>query len=475
MEYLSSFNRRDFLRGAGALGITGIALWSGGCEACKTQIENRPTRRNIANLPANDPIIQTYKDAVTAMQNLPNGDARNWTRQAQIHLNFCPHGNWWFLPWHRAYLFYFERICRQLTGNKDFALPYWNWTTSPSMPAPFWGNGNPLFDSTRSITSSDTADPSWVSAPVIDGILNETNFFLFASNAAVGQRDPAGSGMLEQTPHNNIHGWVCGDMCAYMSPLDPVFWCHHNMLDCLWVDWNINRGNANTNDANWSNHPFTEFCDENGAPVTVNVITTVLYPIFSYQFEACGPNAMTSKIAADKQALEKFLRAGAPATLEFTKRFELRQSVTTEALKPTAASIKVERDAFKTVLETGGPKDKVVLTLDQVDIPDKRDFFVRVFVNKPDASPQTPIEDPHYAGSFGFFSDESMKGHEAGGAMPKAGFLVDVTPTLRRLHQAGSLNGEQIDVNLVTVPYSRREASGQRVTLGRLELGTARF
>ena len=53
---------------------------------------------------------------------LPAADGRSWNKQALIHNNHCTHGNWWFLPWHRAYLFYFEAICRKLTGNNDFAL-----------------------------------------------------------------------------------------------------------------------------------------------------------------------------------------------------------------------------------------------------------------------------------------------------------------------------------------------------------------
>lgn len=74
-----------------------------------------------------------------------------------------------------------------------------------------------------------------------------------------------------------------------MSPLDPVFWTHHNMLDCLWVDWNINLGNANTNDPAWGNQQFSDFVDENGNPVTITVVDSVLLPIFVYQFEPCAP------------------------------------------------------------------------------------------------------------------------------------------------------------------------------------------
>jgi len=474
MEDLSLFNRRDFVKGAGALGITGIALWSGGCESWWNKIKDRPTRRNIANLPANDPIIQTYKDAVAAMKALPAADGRNWTKQALIHNNSCVHGNWWFLPWHRAYLFYFEAICRKLTGNADFALPYWNWTTSPSIPAPFWGAGNPL-NNPRSATQASVANSSVVGATNITSILNQTNFLLFASAQATAQNQNIAYGVLEGGPHNYIHGFVGGDMQTYMSPLDSIFWCHHNMVECLWVDWNINKGNANTNDTNWSNFQFSDFVDADGNPVTIQVLTTLLFPLLSYQFEPCAPG-MAPAAVKDKDALEKFLREGGPHKLEYVKRYELRSSLRVEPRKSAAARLKVEPEAFRTLMDTAG-REKAVLTVDEVEVPPKQDVFVRVFINKPDATVDTSTEDPHYAGSFAFFCCADDKDHAAMAArpMPKLRYLVDVTDTIRKLNQGGSLSPD-MDVTLVTVPVeAQRTIEAQTIALGRIELGIARF
>ena len=321
---VNSFSRRDFLKGATALGITSMAIATGACESCYNKIKERPTRRNIANLAANDPIIQTYKDAVNAMKNLPAGDGRNWTKQAEIHLNKCVHGNWWFLPWHRAYLFYFEAICRKLTGNNDFALPYWNWTTSTSIPAPFWGAGNPLLNPTRTATQASVVNSSICGASNINSILGQTNFLLFASAQATAQNQNNGYGVLEGSPHNYVHGFVGGEMATYMSPLDSVFWCHHNMIECL---------------------------------------------------------------------------AGA-----------------------------------------------------------------------------TSIDDPHYAGSFAFFCcpDPAHAGM-AVAPTPKLRYLVDVTQTVRRLGQGGSLSPD-LDVTLVPVPVEeQRRIETPSVTLGRVELAVASF
>ena len=80
-------------------------------------------------------------------------------------------------------------------------------------------------------------------------------------------------------PDGTIDGFVGGIMGSYRSPRDPVFWTHHNMIECLWVNWNLLRGNPNTNEAAWMDHQFTEFADEDGNPVTVNVATSLLYGV----------------------------------------------------------------------------------------------------------------------------------------------------------------------------------------------------
>jgi tyrosinase len=471
---VNSFSRRDFLKGATALGLTGMAIATGACESCYNKIKERPTRRNIANLAANDPIIQTYKDAVNAMKNLPAGDGRNWTKQAEIHLNKCVHGNWWFLPWHRAYLFYLEAICRKLTGNNDFALPYWNWTTSTSIPAPFWGAGNPLLNTTRAATQSSVVNSSICGASNINTILGQTNFLLFASAQATAQNQNNGYGVLEGSPHNYVHGFVGGEMGTYMSPLDPVFWCHHNMIECLWVDWNINKSNPNTNDPSWSGFTFNDFVDADGNAVPIQVATTLLFPLLSYQFEPCAPGAPGS-VTKDKATLERFLREGGPHKLDYIKRYELRRPLTLPIGRSEPTRLKVEPEAFRQVLDPNG-REKAVLTIDEVEVPPKQDVFVRVFVNKPDASSATSIDDPHYAGSFAFFCcpDPAHAGM-AVAPTPKLRYLVDCTQTVRRLGQGGSLTPD-LDVTLVPVPIEeQRRIETPSVTLGRVELAVAAF
>ncbi len=79
-------------------------------------------------------VLDSYKKAIRATLALPPTDPFNWYRYTLIHTLDCPHGNWWFLPWHRGYTGWFEQICRDLSGDPQFALPYWDWTKEPRVP-----------------------------------------------------------------------------------------------------------------------------------------------------------------------------------------------------------------------------------------------------------------------------------------------------------------------------------------------------
>jgi tyrosinase len=226
---MTEIDRRTVLTSGAAVALASAL------PATSAQAQSVLTRRSIGSLAANDPIIVSYRKAVAAMKALPSSDPRNWTRQAQIHNNSCPHRNWFFLPWHRAYLVAFERICRQLSGNPTFALPYWDWSVNPQLPAAFaaqnvGGQPNALFDNTRS--SQSVTIPNSVAGPArISQLLTETSFEVFGSSRPSGQNNTNASwqrvngleGPFESGPHDSVHVRISGNMGTFLSPLDPIF------------------------------------------------------------------------------------------------------------------------------------------------------------------------------------------------------------------------------------------------------------
>lgn len=67
---------------------------------------------------------------------------------------------------------------------------------------------------------------------------------------------------------------------------------------------------------------------------------------------------------------------------------------------------------------------------------------VRIFIEKPDADVDTPVEDPHYAGSFVLGLEDSQT------------LLLNVAPTLTKLRQSGDLAGRKtLRITFVPEPW----------------------
>jgi len=473
-------SRRQFVRDLSCLSLSSIALslFAGGCESWIDAIRNRPTRRMIRNTSEANHQVDIYRDAAAQMQGKSSSDARNWIQQASIHNNFCPHGNWFFFPWHRAYLFHFEKICQKLTGEKHFGLPYWNWGLDGHLPAGFWlpPAANSLYDSTRVCTAASVADPGSVGFSLIDGFCNEPNFTLFAGGSTAGLRTGFGSyGSIEGTPHNYIHGtFVQGDMGNFMSPLDAIFWNHHCMVDLCWFEWNITRRHPNTGDSAWTNFNLSGyFCDADGNPAPDMALwVTELMPLLSYQYETGiagtpAPLIRAARTRNEYERMQEIVKKGANVTLQVKQRFPLQRGLDVSVQKPASAVISVNTQDFSQVFSSSAA-DRALLIVKQLTQPPRSDVFLRVFVDKPDADAKTPREDPHYAGSFYFF----VHGGDTAGMNMEAvrnDLIVDITPALKQL---GSMNGNlnSITVSLVAVPANEGTSPDTSFSAGGLEI-----
>lgn len=448
-------NRRDSLM-LTAAGLT-WTLALGGCEKIAKQIRNRPVRRDVSTLNSSSQTLATYRDGIAKMQALPASDPRNWSNIAALHLNHCPHGNWFFLPWHRAYLMSLESIIRKLTGDASFALPYWNWQCQRAIPAPFWESGSvlspatpptqPQYGFTRAVTASDQADPSMVGPATINGILAETDFVLFGSGYATALRgtNAGGAGKLEATPHNYIHGsFIRGMMASYSSPLDPIFYLHHNILDYLWFVWN-NSGNANSGDPAWASLNMSGiFVDGDGNPADYLVAAMPLAPLISYRFEAPGGCIRPFRFA-DEAVLKRFLEKREKTEFKPVREFPLPpRPIALDALQQPRAQVELPPEAARAALEQR-ESTRLLLRLDNVAAPPDAGTYVRVFVGLPEGAEPSP-DSPHYAGAFAFFGDARH---------PMAfNTHVDIGPIVERLAAQGGASGPTI--SFVAVPAQER-------------------
>jgi tyrosinase len=468
VEYLNPLNnvgRRVFVKGLGFVSVALLLGTLGGCDIIADDIKNRPIRRRLrTGSPEVDADIDTYRQAVTAMKALSPGDPRSWTAQAEIHgtvagFKFCEHGTDHFFDWHRAYLFYFEKICQKLTGNAKFGLPYWNWNQNLDIHPAFLDASSTLFLARNRTSMSGSSS---ITTAALDPIFADTNFFTFRPQ-------------LEGTPHNNVHTFIGKTMGSAASAFDPLFWTHHCMIDYCWAKWNIELGRNNTNDATWVNHVNSHFVDADGNAATKTAGITTLMPLLSYQYESSAIGSSPAAVAiATKtafQAIEKRIREGANVRFEIKQRIHLADRAVISIAKPLFQETSVAPQALARIIDSDTARERVFASVEFAQLPPSSDFSVRVFLNLPNANTSTPIEDPHYAGSFTFFGTEAP--NAAGGEhkhQPK--FLVNLTNTIQRLKGNQELkDATPISLQLVPVPFGGKfEREDTQLLLNGIEI-----
>ena len=266
-------------------------------------------RRDIWSLDDDDPIVVGYANAVAAMKAKPKGDPTSWSYQAAIHgsqasrtrpaYNQCRHGGWYFVSWHRMYLYFFERIVRAEVvasgGPEDWALPFWNYEAggrTNRLPRPFRrsrrrdGSRNPLHVARRApgINRGAGLPPEITSSAFA---LSRTAFtgvgeFGGGRTSALGQFWSE-TGRLEQTPHNDVHvaiGGLMGDPDTAAE--DPIFWLHHANIDRLWWQWQ--KTGSDPRRSAWRDQSF-DFFDVGGTPVTMTAAEVVHTRRLRYTYE----------------------------------------------------------------------------------------------------------------------------------------------------------------------------------------------
>lgn len=189
-----------------------------------------------------------FRRAIAAAQEI--SDDRGYQYWAGIHglplPVYCKHGEELFLPWHRAYLYFFEKALQDRVPG--VTLPWWDWTNhAEGVPGPYArkkvdGRKNPLFDSPiqplgpasprQTRTARSPGVPGELpSGSEVEAVLLNNDFFTFQNQ-------------LEGL-HNRIHMWTGGTMSNVpTAAYDPLFWAHHCMIDRLWYLWQLRHPGA---------------------------------------------------------------------------------------------------------------------------------------------------------------------------------------------------------------------------------------
>jgi tyrosinase len=481
------------------------------------------TRQDIWKI--KDDTLKWYARAVGEMHKRPVTDPTSWRYQGAIHgydpqqdpfvtpgetlpssteqdayWSRCQHGSWFFLPWHRGYLHYFEQILlnaiQALGGPSDWALPYWNYSDPSNakarcLPSAFWdpkfpdGGPNPLLVKQRA-TGANSGKPlgSSRSADISD-CLGKPGFINSSAGAGVGfgggrtgfsHRGPV-PGALEVTPHGSMHDAVGGDT-GWMSSfetaaLDPIFWCHHANIDRLWEVWrNSDPTHTNPSLAAWLSSIDFDFHDADGKPVTLEAgqVLDTTSPMLDYVYQdisdPLGARRLAMAAPGGHMEIERI-----PEMVGASDKKEIslgsQPSAVEFAVKPPSGPALQARRAAG-----AAENPEVHLNLENVTAEARPIRSYVVYVNLPEGANAEKY--PQLAAGllpkFGIVEASRASKEHAGDGM---NFSFDITRIVNTLRQENAWDPQKLRVTFVPhEPDTKPEAAPttQPVKVGRISL-----
>jgi tyrosinase len=349
--------------------------------------------------------VVALQDAYEKMQAISESDNRGWIYWAEFH-GFNRFECWHharvgndgfpydlFLPWHRAYLAFFDNAARD--QNPGAILPWWDWTSAEShqngLPTAYTAGGPALQSgpmpaingqAARRTTRNPGAPADLPTPQDLETVLELTDFRDFSNQL--------------QDIHDGIHGWTGGDMGSIgTSAFDPVFWAHHAMIDRAWYLWQLRHG---------VNNIPSQYLDKALFPgFTVQQVLDVRALGYDYATAAVavGTDVPAGAAGSDAGGVPAEGDSGGEPTPPTTGPKYTSETLGVGTLDPDPYRADIE---FHHVEHAGAS------------------YEGRVYLNKPDADETTGYDDPSYAGSYHIF------GH--GGCLGDPGHC-EVTPRRR--------------------------------------------
>ncbi len=323
-----------------------------------------------------------------------------------------------FLIWHRFYILHFEDIVRELSGYKDFALPYWDYTDTTdlklnrTMPLPVRTSGNSLFEQSR----FDSLNQGYMISgqPITDALditeLMQKSYYEDFNNTINqaphgAMHNYIGAGNYGQMMWNPIYqdsvdseGNVLGGLMANVpsAGYDPIFWMHHSNIDRLWQQWmNMDQSHL-VDSAKVVAHPWPyTFFNAKGDTIqyTMEQVAAQMYKM-NYRYTGLGTPLLAS---ANKSTVQSAKLAPATTdtiqTMKVAKKINIQNKslVHSISLKPEKTEMlrKIQSDVAKktklkvTVSFKKEPKNayQVYLNLPKGVAPNVKSVYFVGFMN----------------------------------------------------------------------------------------------
>ncbi|KAI3755698.1 hypothetical protein L1987_55504 [Smallanthus sonchifolius] len=384
--------------------------------------------------------VEKYKSAIAAMKALPDDHPHSWKQQGKIHCAYCNgaynqgmngrsdleiqvHNSSLFFPFHRWYLYFYERILGKLINDQTFALPYWNWDTPTGMmlPAMFEDPGpngnprtNPLFDPFRNVghlpptildlqyrgTESGLNCVDQINtnlSTMYNQMVNLSTDDFFGTNP-----DPdiaSRPGPIESGAHTAVHIWVGNPRMPnredlgnfYSAGYDPAFYVHHGNVDRMWQIWrDLSPSNVDPSNTDWLNASYV-FYDENEELVRVYNKDCVDIKKMGYDFERSRipwiQSRPVARVKASNVAAKSIGIVKKVEEMEFPVKLD-------QVVKVLVKRPATNRD------ENAKKKAKEMLFLNEIKYNGEQFFKFDVLVDDVDDGIETTAASSEFAGTF---------------------------------------------------------------------------
>ncbi|CAB4290256.1 unnamed protein product [Prunus armeniaca] len=380
---------------------------------------------------AKDPIyLAKYKKAIELMRALPHDDPRSLAQQAEVHCSYCNNGYpqvgypnlkmqvhscWLFFPFHRWYLYFYEKIMGELIGDPTFALPFWNWDAPAGMCIPeiFTDPTSSLYDQYRNakhqppklldLNYSGTDDEVDDATRIKENLTTmyqqmvskaKSHRLFYGTPYSAGDHLIPGEGNLELIPHDNIHFWTGDPKQAhredmgtfYSAGRDPLFYAHHSNVDRMWSIYKSKLGGTDIEKTDWLDTEFL-FYDQKKNLVRVKVRdsidTTKLGYVYDDKVEIPW---LTSKPTARKSSNK---RKPTVSFADLTTKFSLTDTISVEVKRPSRTK--------RTMTEKAAQDE--VLVIKGIEFAGNETVKFDVYVND-DAESLAGKDKSEFVGSF---------------------------------------------------------------------------
>lgn len=448
------------------------------------------TRRDVWKLAEWDDTLLWYSRAVREMWDRPIADSTSWRYQAAIHeyvregdplatasdklpktaeqkryWNQCQHNSWYFLPWHRWYLLYFEAIVAatvvELGGPADWSLPYWNYSDDsnpdarrlpPAFRAQTLPDGTP--NALRvNIVRARGNNGAIVAGPEYSDLtcLTEPSYEAdpvggspgFGGPKTVFNHSGGAVGFLEAVPHGSMHGAVGGWMGRFgTAGLDPLFWLHHCNIDRLWEVW-LKRDpqHVNPTDADWLGMRF-DFRDAKGKAVKRKVGDSVDTAAIGYEYE---------------DVLDPLAPGGGLESLSSVEMTMADRPIP-EMVGATEGPVALTGKPTTAHVEVSAPSGPALESLEADEAPPRVYVNVENVTGEGDPRAYKVFVNGEYAGllpMFGVAEATAQTDKHPGGGLH---YRLDVTDAVQRLQSEGNWN--PADMQVTFVPAEEEAAEG---------------